>query len=190
MTTSPTYVAFAGGKSIAEGPLADVLPVLRHRHEKDSSDLVLVFEDESGRQVDFDLRRPLEEVLAEQEPTRSAGPGRPRLGVVSREVTLLPRHWEWLEQQPQGASASLRRLVEQAIKTEPGKQRAARIRASLSRVLSAIAGDRPNFEEACRALFAGDEAGFESLVARWPRDVRAYASRRLAEAGRLDRVPE
>jgi uncharacterized protein len=116
-----------------------------------------------------------------------SGPGRPRLGVVSREVSLLPRHWAWLEEQPNGISAALRRLVEQGIRTEPGTQRAQRMRAALSRILGAIAGDRPNFEEACRTLYAGDMARFEALVARWPHDIKAYATEHAAAAARAER---
>jgi hypothetical protein len=170
-----TYVAFAGARRVAEGPLRDVLPVLKRRHDKAADELVLVFEIETGRQVDFNLRRPIDDILAEQAPAGPRGPGRPKLGVISREVSLLPRHWDWLEQQPSGISAALRRLVEQAIKREPGRERARRIRAALSQVLTAVAGDRPNFEEACRALFAGETARFASLVDRWPHDIRDYA---------------
>ena len=146
-----------------------------------------MFEVETGRQVDFHLRRPLEEILEDALPSPSPGPGRPRLGVVSREVSLLPRHWDWLEQQPNGISAALRRLVEQAIKTEPGRERARRIRAASSRVLAALAGDRPNYEEACRALFAGDTARFEALIERWPKDIRDYALHQATEASSAER---
>jgi hypothetical protein len=184
----PSYVAFAGARCVAEGALAEVLPTLQKRHAKDPSDSVLVFEIETGRQVDFNLRRDIEDILAQEEAgSKARGPGRPRLGVISREVSLLPRHWDWLEAQPNGISGALRRLVEQAIKTEPGKQRSQRIRAALSRVLAAIAGDRPHFEEACRALYAGDEERFEALVARWPHDIREYACRQAGEAFREER---
>jgi len=184
--STQSYVAFAGARCVAEGSLADVYPVLQKRHAKNASEGVLVFEIETGNQVDFNMERSLEETLERAGGGKTGAPGRPRLGVVSREVSLLPRHWAWLEEQPNGISAALRRLVEQAIKTEPGKQRAQRIRAALNRVLTAIAGDRPNFEEACRALYAGDVAGFEGLVARWPADIRAYATKHAAEASRAD----
>lgn len=182
-----TYAAFAGPRRVAAGTLRDVLPVLKRRFDGDRSEALLVFEVETGRQVDFDLRGSLEEVLARATPTEPRGPGRPRLGVTSREVSLLPRHWDWLEQQPSGISAAIRRLVEQAIKTQPGRERARRVRTALSRFLSAMAGDRPNYEEACRALFAGDTKRFEVLVARWPKDVRDYAMSQATEAARLER---
>ena len=104
--------------------------------------------------------------------------GRPRLGVVSREVSLLPRHWEWLEAQPSGISAAIRRLVEEARKREPEKERARRMQETVSRVLTALAGDRPGYEEASRALFAGDHEGFLARIADWPSDVRRYPPRR------------
>lgn len=176
-----TYVAFAGSRRVAEGSAADVLPALKQRFDDDRPELVLVFERETGRQVELDLRGTLAEVLARSTASAPRGPGRPRLGVTSREVSLLPRHWDWLEQQPSGASAALRRLVDAAMRADPDAERARRRRDALLRVLTALAGDRPGFEEACRALYAGDAAAFVARVARWPRDVRAYAEARVAE---------
>lgn len=188
ISAPPTHVAFSGGRRVAQGVLADVLPALKRREAKDASEPVLVFEIETGRQVDFDLRGSIADVLARVAPPDDAarGPGRPRLGVVSREVSLLPRHWAWLEEQPSGASAAIRRLVEHAIKTQPGKERAKRIRASLSRVLAAIAGDRPGYEEAMRSLFRGEAEGFEAAIRKWPKDIRDYASDASARAAELD----
>lgn len=175
MATDLTFVAFVEARRIGRGPLRDILPVLKDRFDREEPELPLVFEVETGRQVDFDLGGTLAEVLERYAPVPPRGPGRPKLGVTSREVSLLPRHWEWLEEQPSGASAALRRLVEQAMKAHPGRERARRARAALSRVLTAIAGNRPHYEEATRALFAGDTSRFEALVLRWPRDIRAYA---------------
>ena len=104
MEASQTYLAFAGVRCVAKGPLALVLPILKQRFEQDRSETVLVFEIESGRQVDFDLRGTLEEVLERASVAPAKGPGRPKLGVTSREVSLLPRQWDWLEQQPSGLS--------------------------------------------------------------------------------------
>lgn len=182
----PTYSAFAGTKRIAFGALPDVLPVLKRRFDADPSDLPLVFEDETGRQVDFDLRGSLDEALARASGPAPRGPGRPKLGVVSREVSLLPRHWDWLEQQPNGISAALRRLVDQARKAAPGRESARVLRAGLSRFLTAMAGDRPGYEEATRALFAGDQSRFESIVARWPKDIRDYAIARSRDAAAVE----
>jgi uncharacterized protein len=189
MDAEATFTAFAGTRRMAAGPLRDVLPVLKDRFDRDSSGLVLVFETETGRQIDFDLRGSLDEVIEREAPAHPRGPGRPKLGVTSREVTLLPRHWDWLEQQSNGISGALRRLVEHAIREQPGKERARRIRAALSRFLSSMAGDRPHYEDATRALFSGDTARFEALVRRWPKDIRDYAMERANEAAHADGGP-
>jgi hypothetical protein len=174
------YTAFSANRLIAEGPLDAVIPKL-HAWSRRHDAPPLVFEDQTGRPVDFDLRGSAEEALARVLPvSRPAGPGRPKLGVVSREISLLPRHWEWLEEQPNGASAAIRRLVEEARKREPENQRRRRATDALSRVLTALAGNLPHYEEATRALYAGDRARFEDLIGKWPADVRAYALR-LAE---------
>ncbi|MFO0711156.1 MAG: DUF2239 family protein [Sandaracinus sp.] len=189
-TGQSTWVAFRGARRVASGTRREVLATLKSRFDADPSEQVLVFDDDSGAQIALDLRGTLDEVLEREDPLPRTGPGRPRLGVTSREVSLLPRHWDWLAEQPSGASAALRRLVEQAMKAAPEKERARRIRAALSRFLTAMAGDRPHYEEACRALFAGETARFEELVARWPRDVREHAVARAREASRADRAAE
>jgi uncharacterized protein len=92
--------------------------------------------------------------------------------VVAREVTLLPRHWDWLAAQPGGASITIRKLVEAARKAggEAGDMRA---RANATyQFMRTLAGDYSGFEEASRALFAGDKAGFTALIAPWPSDIR------------------
>ncbi|MDT8324349.1 MAG: DUF2239 family protein [Bacteroidota bacterium] len=110
------------------------------------------------------------------------GPGRPKLGVVSREVTLLPRHWEWLSTQPGGASVTLRKLVETARKANSGKDRIRRAQEITYRFMNAVGGDLPGYEEALRALYAPDAARFASLVADWPKDVREHVLRFAREA--------
>ncbi|HEX2735319.1 MAG TPA: DUF2239 family protein [Polyangiaceae bacterium] len=185
MEVDTNYVAFARARQIALGPLSDVLAALKQRFDRDDTELVLVFEVESGRQVDFDLRGSLEEVLARALPTAARGPGRPKLGVASREVSLFPKHWEWLETQPAGISGTLRRLVEHAIKHEPAEARAKQARSALSRILSSIAGNRPHYEEASRALFSGDDKKFAELVADWPKDIRQFAIERVRAASDL-----
>ena len=190
METARTHIAFIEARAVAAGSLQEVVATLKRRFDRDESDVALVFEVETGRQLDFNLRGTEAEVLAREASVGPSGPGRPRLGVTSREVSLLPRHWDWLEQQPNGISAAMRRLVEDAMKSEPGKQQARRIRAAVSHVLSALAGNRPNFEEASRALFAGDVPGFEALVRRWPKDVREFVVGRARAAAALDRAPQ
>ncbi len=188
MDDAHAYSAFAGDRLVASGPLRAMLAGARAWLDRGERASLLVFDDETGRQVDFDFRGSLEEVLARALPAPGAArPGRPRLGVVGREVSLLPRHWEWLEQQPNGISAALRRLVDEARKREPGRQRARALRDAASRFLTAMAGDREGFEEASRALFAGEAQRFERLVRGWPADVRKHALRWVREAARLER---
>lgn len=181
----PTHAAFLGQTHLVTGELPQVLAALKARFDADPTEPVWVFDLETGAQVEFDLRGPLDQVLARESPARSKGPGRPKLGVVGREVSLLPRHWDWLAHQPNGASAALRRLVEHAMRSEPERDRARRARAAAGRMLTALAGDLPNFEEVTRALYAGDPARLEGLVEGWPTDLRAFAvERALASAER------
>jgi hypothetical protein len=147
---------------------------------------VLVFDAVSSRPVEIDLRGTTDEVLqrlpAKGEPTamppdrpdRARQPGRPRLGVVAREVTLLPRHWEWLASQPGGASVALRKLVEEAMRSHRGVDRRREAVESAFRFMNAMAGNERGFEEATRALFAGDRSRFAELVADWPADLREH----------------
>ncbi|MDE3175780.1 MAG: DUF2239 family protein [Pseudomonadota bacterium] len=171
------YVAFDGARRIASGDRREVALALK-RCESGS---LLAFEMASGAQVDFDLRGAEAEV-AERYSDSERGRGRPKLGVIAREVTLLPRHWDWLARQRGGASAALRRLVDAARAADQGATDAAAAREAAYRFLSAIAGDRPHFEEAARALFAGDLARLRALSADWPTDIVDVAFARL-EAG-------
>ena len=119
---------------------------------------------------------------AAETPTEPRQPGRPKLGVVAREVTLLPRHWDWLNAQPGGASVTLRKLVEEARRATAGEVRVREAREACYRFMSIMAGDAPGYEEALRALYADDRERFESFTEQWPEDVRHHA-RRLAGAG-------
>ncbi|WP_437280259.1 DUF2239 family protein [Sorangium sp. So ce375] len=183
--TLPTFTAFAGAERIVRGTLEEMLREAKKRLDADPELRLLIFEDASGKQVDFDFRGTLDQVLSRAMPERpaKAGPGRPKLGVVSREVSLLPRHWEWLERQPQGISAALRRLVEEASKRAPDEDRAREARAAASRFMWVMAGDLPLFEEASRALFASDKRRFTELTRSWPADVREHLSELLREGG-------
>ena len=175
-----TFSAFAGDRRVVSGALEATLLAVKERFDGDPSEPVLIFEDQTGRQVDFDLRGAPEEVVARArpEPART-GPGRPKLGVISREISLLPRHWEWLELQPSGASAALRRLVDEARKRDPEGDRKRLAIEAASRFMTAMAGDRRNFEEASRALFAKESERFAALIAEWPADIRDHLARLL-----------
>lgn len=178
MEDDKTYTAFVGTTLEASGPLGEVLTAVKSRFDRDQGALILIFEDQTGRQVDFDLRGTLAELLARALPARvRTGPGRPKLGVVAREVSLLPRHWEWLEEQPSGASAAIRRLIEEARKRAPGEQRTRLAIEAASRFLSAMAGNLPGYEEATRALFGRDGERFDELIRDWPQDIRQHVQR-------------
>jgi hypothetical protein len=189
MDQPTTYTVFAGQRLVFTGDLRATLARTKEHIDGADDARVLIFDDESGRQVEFDLSGSLDEILAREDPAPRAGPGRPRLGVVSREVSLLPRHWDWLERQPSGISAALRRLVEEASKREPDKQRARLARDATGRVMTALAGDLPGFEEASRALYADDGERFRRLVRKWPADIRAHLLR-LSESAFASGSPE
>lgn len=164
-----THSAFAGDRRIASGDLAAVVAAA-HAAQDDAKTL-LVFRHADGAVVDIDTRGSLADKMGRLSPATPAGRGRPRLGVVPREVTLLPRHWDWLALQPGGASAALRRLIDAARREDDGSARAARDAAY--RFMVAIAGDLPGFEAASRALFAGDQPGLAKAIAAWPADIGA-----------------
>ena len=156
-----TVTAFHGPRRIATGPAPEVAAFLRTQ----GGDGVLVFDDASGKQIDLDLR-----------PDAPPARGRPKLGVTAREVTLLPRQWDWLAAQPGGASATLRRLIEAARQAPPSAQEVQKAaRTAAYHFLHAIAGDFAGYEAALRALFAGDAAGFAAQIAGWPEDIRDHA---------------
>jgi hypothetical protein len=178
-------LAFAGDRLIARGAAVDALAAIKAA--TDQGEAVLTFDAATGKVVDLDLRGDLAASSArlapasEPEPERR-GPGRPRLGVTAREVTLLPRHWDWLASQPGGASVALRKLVEASLKEAEGPDRARRAKDAAYRFMTATAGDRPGYEEATRMLFAGDWTAFDAATAAWPKDIRATAAD-LAEPG-------
>ncbi|MEZ5851610.1 MAG: DUF2239 family protein [Hyphomicrobiaceae bacterium] len=185
MTDQSTYTAFDGHRQIAAGTAVAVATSLKKRQADAAAVNVLVFDDRTGREVDFDLRGTADEVAARLRPTNvpdtstagPRGPGRPRLGVVAREVTLLPRHWEWLASQPGGASVTLRRLVEQARRASAFDDVRRNCQERAYRFMSAIAGNLPGFEEASRAVFSDDRAKLAEIVSLWPADVAAHVTR-------------
>jgi len=183
---SPRLVAFSGFRQVAAGDRTQVVQALRKLSTTEET-LLRVFNDATGERLDLDLRpeadTPPSPHAAEALPGSTARPvGRPKLGVVAREVTLLPRHWEWLGSQPGGASVTLRRLIDESRKAGEGRISMRTARENAYRFMSEMAGDFAGFEEASRALFAGDKPKFEGLVAPWPEDVRLQLAK-LATAG-------
>lgn len=177
-----SVIAFAGPRRLALGPLADVAAAVRRALDAGEDAPVLAFDAVTSRPVEFDLRGTEAEVRArlaaparpsEDEPAPRRG--RPKLGVTAREVTLLPRHWDWLAAQRGGASATLRRLVEDARRASPAADVRRQGQEAAYRFITAMAGDAPGYEEATRALFAGDAGRFAAETQGWPADVRAHA---------------
>lgn len=174
--------AFAGMRRVATGSLVDVALTVKAALDAGENTTILIFNDATSEPVEVDWRGTPADVAARIAPTPTAapasrGPGRPKLGVVAREVTLLPRHWQWLSEQPGGASVALRKLTEQAIRENAGTDRIRRVQEAAYRFMTAMAGNLPGYEEATRALFAGDGKRFEQHTAAWPDDVREYALR-------------
>jgi uncharacterized protein len=168
-----TFTVFAGTTRIAQGSLADAALAAKRSLERDPTSTVLVFDGENGKVRDLDLRGTDAEVAVRYMAMVPApARGRPRLGVVPREVTLLPRHWDWLAQQPGGASVALRKLVEQALKANGPNDASRQRQEAAYRFMSALAGDLPDFEEASRALFAGDIAALQARTSTWPADIQ------------------
>lgn len=180
---SKPCTAFAGQNLVLSGSLAKV--ALAAKAASARPETVLVFDDATGRVVDLDLRGSDAEIIARLDapavPTEPKAPGRgrgrPKLGVVAREVTLLPRHWEWLAAQPSGASATLRRLVDEARRREGPQQERRAAQTAAYHFMLAIAGDLSGYEEATRALFADDRPGLERAMTGWPPDISAHALR-------------
>lgn len=178
---TPT-TAFLHKKQFAAGDLGYVALQVKGLLEREPQAAALIFSDEDGKLIDVDFRGSPEEVMArlpdspqkpEAEET-ARGPGRPRLGVVAREVTLLPRHWEWLAAQPGGASVALRKLVEEARRVNHDADQRRQSQEAAYRFMSAMAGDEAGFEEAARALFAARGDDFIAAQSGWPQDISRH----------------
>lgn len=187
MSEIKSCTAFASTRRLATGTHIEVASAASAELMCDPAASVLIFDDATARPIDVDLRGSAKDIakrLATIAPeivspagveSGPRGPGRPKLGVVAREVTLLPRHWEWLATQPGGASVALRKLVEAARKTAPDCDRRRLAQEAANRFMTALAGNEPGLEEATRALFAGDAEKFAAQMSGWPKDVRSYA---------------
>jgi hypothetical protein len=199
-STAYSHLAFAGDQIIVRGGLADVAVAVHRALAAGERRTLVVFEATTSRVVDLDLRGSEADVLQRlaaganpaadaatdtDAPVRTGAPGRPRLGVVCREVSLLPRHWDWLKSQRGGASAALRRLVDDARKQSRGRDEIAALQEAIDRYLRVMAGDRPHYEDALRAFYADRETHLQGFVADWPADVRSHLDvllRRYREA--------
>ncbi len=170
-----SFSLFAGHTKIASEPLSTLLPKAKSYLEQHGESQFLFFSDETGAQMDFNLSGAQTQIeihtASEHEPQSPRGRGRPKLGVVSREVSLLPRHWQWLELQPGGASATLRKLVEQASKANTKEEAKRRALHAAGKFMWAMAGNLPGFEEASRALYAGDLQSLQERISHWPADI-------------------
>jgi hypothetical protein len=183
--------AFQGFRRIASGLLSDVVVKAKAALDRGDALAISIFEDSTSLPIEVDFRGSESDVvgrLASSDPLPPVavevprGPGRPKLGVVAREVTLLPRHWEWLNDQPGGASVALRKLVEDARRVNEGRDRVRKAQDAANRFMMTMAGDLPGFEDAARALFAADRAAFEAKVEDWPADIRDYTRQLAAPA--------
>ncbi|WP_341248322.1 DUF2239 family protein [Cupriavidus pauculus] len=183
--------AFAGERRLAAGTPAQVALAVAAALRADPNQSILAFDDQSGRQVDFDLRGSDADIAARLSPAAATPAaaddaqgkrGRPKLGVVAREVTLLPRHWDWLGDQPGGASVTLRKLVDAARKGHGFDLAAGRAKAAADRFMSTMLGNQPGYEEASRALYNGNRDQFLALSAAWPADLRDHARQLAAPA--------
>jgi hypothetical protein len=190
-TPVPEFTAFAGHRRLMSGPLVAVALKAREAIESGLPGPISIYDDANGRLIDLDLRGTSDEIAARlSQGGASASPrppagsdpageprgrGRPKLGVVAREVTLLPRHWDWLSSQPGGASVALRKLAEEARRTSAARDRRRSAQEAAYQFMSSIAGNLPGFEEAARALFSDDRRRFGEMVADWPEDVRDHA---------------
>jgi hypothetical protein len=188
---SQHFSAFLGHRRLVSGPLAEVALAVMKASKSAAAEPIVIFDDANGRPIDLDLRGSERDVVArlpgpasnsqtqtdEQSAPEPRGRGRPKLGVVAREVTLLPRHWEWLGTQPGGASVALRKLVEEARRSGGDLDRSRAARDAAYHFMSAMAGNLPGFEEASRALFADDRRRFARLISDWPGDIRDHIVR-------------
>lgn len=170
--------AFANNKIIATGNIKEVALKVKNFLGGNKAN-VLIFDDATSAQIELDLRGTVEAVSSRLEKIlepeeKKTGPGRPKLGVTSKEVTLLPQHWEWLALQPGGASVTLRKLIEEAKKKSFHKDQIRQTQEATYKFMHAMAGDLPDYEEALRALYAGDKKKFENMIADWPSDIKKH----------------
>ena len=183
---NPAFIAFDGERRIAAGSRAEVARAAKQLLDANKGAAILVFDGRTSAVVDIDFRGSVDDVLArlpkpeapadeDAAPAAPRGPGRPKLGVVAREITLLPRHWDWLAQQKGGASVAIRKLIDEARRSSGDRDRTRLAQDAAYRFMTTMAGNRPHYEDAIRALFAHDRRRFATLIADWPADIRDHA---------------
>ena len=173
MNTQPTYTAFSGYTLIAQAQLADIALKLKQLGE--TAETILIFNDQTGRQIDLDLsgaEQQIQQRYSQPEPEKKVG--RPKLGVISREITLQKKHWDWLDQQSASASAVIRKLIDKELNDPTSESNIMLAKQATDRVMSAMLGNMPNYEEATRALYQGDRVVFLKMIQDYPKDLKEY----------------
>ncbi len=181
-TAQGRYIAFSGTQQIACGNLEELIYLLKKYEEENSGIPFLVFDEENSAQIEINLHQPLVEILENAEKfshsdKKFSAPGRPKLGVISREVSLLPRHWEWLALHSCGISAALRKLVEEEKRRSAPHDEIRKAQEATHKFLTAIAGNMPKYEEALRALYARNKSEFDAAISSWAEDIRRHAQK-------------
>jgi len=191
---SISCTAFLGARRVASGSVEQVVSVVKEGLAESEVAQLLIFDDSTGEQIEVDFRGTVDDVLKRraQRPGHvsavevgipaSRPVGRPKLGVVSGEVTLLPRHWEWLKSQPGGASVTLRKLIDEARRAGEERSKIRKSQEATYRFMTAMAGNFHQYEEALRALYAADASRFYDLIAEWAPDIRDYIEKLAARA--------
>lgn len=176
MNTQNTYTAFSGHTLIAQAQLPDI--ALKLKHLSETAENILIFNDQTGRQIDLDLSGSEQEIQQRyREPEPAKKVGRPKLGVISREITLQKKHWDWLDQQNASASAVIRKLIDKELNDPASESNIMLAKQATDRFMSALLGNMPNYEEATRALYQGDQAIFLKLIKNYPLDPQLYICR-------------
>ncbi|WP_018753608.1 DUF2239 family protein [Paenibacillus sanguinis] len=186
--------AFLGVRVVSSGSLQHVVTTVKEALDDRDLTQLLIFDDSTGKPIDVDFRGKTDDVIkrlgelfgdssgieVNHQTTRRVG--RPKLGVVSGEVTLLPRHWEWLKSQPGGASVTLRKLINEASRAGDQQSTVRESQEATHNFMTAMAGDFNQYEEALRALYAGDSERFYHLIDAWAPDIRNHVKRLAAHA--------
>ncbi|ODP32441.1 DUF2239 family protein [Pandoraea sp. ISTKB] len=196
------YTVFRDKRRIAAGSLADAAIAFQQAMLADPNASVIIFDNLTGDTRDVDVRGSAADIRARYPAPETTSPdaapesddvpkgrGRPKLGVVAREVTLLPRHWDWLAEQRGGASVALRKLIDEARRANAERDMLRRAQERAYSFMSTIAGDLPQFEEASRALFANDFDALKARIVEWPEDVRSHLMRLTSTDDLIDPTP-